>query len=1731
MDFDPNAQIEYTTDPGGNIPLHSDQDTTTSYEDQGGNVPLYTSPEIMPRPKDLIANRAARAHYALGNKSPGLDALSDSFSTDEAENNFRATLAGEEVAQLDQKKKQLVEEAAQRTGGNINTEQAQLLRHILALTIHPDPNTILERQFATKYTGDVLTANASPSAPTSEATPAQFNLAADEIHNTAAMMEIGRKGLEDVEKAKKDQGWIGWGVDILEGFVPGLSEYRLAHPEEAGIPGSSFNIRERLNYIWQLPIPKAQEEYRKDLDYLLSHNLNDAELYARAFFGMGWESRFARDAGSLVNATPMAVALGAKMTGVVRGAVEGLSTQPIKVKTVYAATGDLAKAAEAGALQKAKTLFTIRDPLLHGTDLGEDVPLIFNPSSVVRLNPGELAREAQDRLVSALEQSARKSAEFAFNLRRIDRVPPETVQVMLQQAKRDFNVEYSRLTDGIINADLVPAETNAGNVNFLKVTIGKRDGTLFKSGTEANNYAQREYGLNVERYTTGGKAPPKKQIIPGAPPKQPPIVEFRKQEGKIFEHLQAPAEGYTRLWRAERSGEPGTRYTTDLAGIALPFQKQYKGPVSYVDVLTKDLGKYLDKVGAAKGAEFTLPADIVKGAKQFNPDAMVGHNGGPPLEADINTVPPVTVKQQGNGFYIQITKPLDEVNPMARESIAIPTHNQNSESIPNLFLGALRGARETLSETQNANRAVTTLVPNQARRLIKEMVKPIGVLRKGSYNRLMNMLEHDLAYTDYPTGTHGRRFYSQGALEREWRQINGALPTEQESLAYWTYHQVMETDLAVRDVNMYRDLSRMGTEHWMMPMRDEKGNETMSQPFFGIFRRDLPWKEKKDWGVWVEDGENSKYYSKSMGDAVKSHIQKIIEEGGQVIQIPNYTDRPLRDITGDGRLINFVVSKNLQSKPLPMRLVDKNDGIHVIYPHPFKVVKPKIQKADKGNLDYFGDQTIQLAVREKDAKAVAQNYEQVNKMIHNGVPEPEIVRFIEGHITGVDPAKLIKEFGKGGRLYSDEYVPITHTRMNVAAIDNNPRLFKQFRDIEDHTKSPLNLWNQVDTSFLQERDLPAREGRIMKSGDFPIVRVQPATTINPMAALQKGLTNAMRGIHMNDMKASSIEQWISQNADLLQDPDLARRNPYYAFYNMAFNKGAPRDQIMNAYWTQNRIRQFIGQSTELGKTQRWVEEKLFNMVPHGTAKWFAVHDYPIVRDPVSYARSAMFHNIFGLFNPKQFFVQVQASAHVGFLAGYKNGMGGMTYSALQRAGLQFTEDPNIFAHYAKIAARTNKSLGMSGGDNPEWFIEAYRFLQRHAGDVVSSEYALRSDLADAKVVTTKVRKFLDWGLFPFTEGERFPKMSAFNAAYLEWRSVNPAAILDRAAEDKILNRAMTFYANMTRAGNSAIEESLASPMLQFTTWNRRLIDQMWGHELTGKEKARAIIGHSILYGIPMGVGTAIPLAVYDDVRSAMLEEGKDMDSTTIRLLTNGLLNYITSLITGRDYDVSRSLGPSNTQIIEDFIWGDKKMLELLSGPLGSFIASAWKAAFPFMANMYLGATGQDGFQLNKEDILDVARQTTIGSSLWRDYYMLNFQKFYSRNEKLISADADWKDALMLTFFGAERQEWRDMQIWSRHLTDVNAAHKDAQKKAIVELQRSYRAMANDDAALSEKHYANALVWMNVFGDLRDDEIVDTFRQSREGLIMGQYDQAKINYGKRGNKSTLGARMQRMFNMK
>jgi len=119
------------------------------------------------------------------------------------------------------------------------------------------------------------------------------------------------------------------------------------------------------------------------------------------------------------------------------------------------------------------------------------------------------------------------------------------------------------------------------------------------------------------------------------------IQNLIRKAHSIESQLPAVKSGMTRLWRGNRPGEEGQNptFTNSLVGIALPFLEQYGGNLTYIDIPTQDLAKYIDRVASSPDSEFTVTPELAKTAQIVKENFVDGQGPGRPGDSARHGIP------------------------------------------------------------------------------------------------------------------------------------------------------------------------------------------------------------------------------------------------------------------------------------------------------------------------------------------------------------------------------------------------------------------------------------------------------------------------------------------------------------------------------------------------------------------------------------------------------------------------------------------------------------------------------------------------------------------------------------------------------------------------------------------------------------------------------------------------------------------------------------------------------------------------------------------------------------------------------------------------------------------------------------------------------------------------------------------------------------------------------------
>lgn len=1095
------------------------------------------------------------------------------------------------------------------------------------------------------------------------------------------------------------------------------------------------------------------------------------------------------------------------------------------------------------------------------------------------------------------------------------------------------------------------------------------------------------------------------------------------------------------------------------------------------------------------------------------------------------------IKPQGNGYYISITKAVDETKGQVKDLLVVDSANANPESTANALFGKWRTAADLLPALQRGNRMLSLMAPNRFKEQVQEIAEKLTDLSRRDRDELGRIaaIGRDMQNLDNPS-LRGYFFKSVGELETAFLRNLQKPPSAAQIDAYFTYVDLSRMEYFMRNLAFRRDLERQGVEQ--VKFYYHNGEQVMETPHLWARKvDDLPWASSEDFHVWDADTKGPANVFTQRRDM--DHLKDYVKQGRKVYQIANPANLPLSDVTGKKIPIHFVVTDKFEYKPLDAQLIRDNPGGHSIYPGQAFVKQPTVEPGLKGILHYLGDKSIYNFSTMRQAVKAAGLLDEARLAIKNGTENllPDILaRGLPGTVG------QIKALFKDGGHLSLEH-PIVATRTNERAIDGMYQ-GRTLRDLDtynpkgerfrDELNSSYNLMRNVDNEFLQDKDaiLPT-----IKKGDRegdPIFHYAPAKQLDPWQALQRGIGGAIRQRWLNDYKTGAVDQWIESFKSLFEAGKLAqvRANPLPYFFNAKLTKSAATyGEVQKAEASRAAIMNFLGVQTELGEKIDWMRWKmvdgLYDALSRVSPKYgekFANSDFitnfltPGKIDPARYMRNMAFHVTIGLFNPIRYLLHAAYSTHVLAIAGPTRGYQGMVASGLLQYMTMhgWTEDADLIAHVAKMAR------GMGGWSEDE-FKEMYGALKDSGWGIVGNESAWKQDVFDPKLFKSNAGKFLDAGTWFFRKGEQFSRLSAFGAAYKEWKAANPVAQLTQRELGSILTRADDLSLNMTKASLSGWQRGWLGVMTQFKTYNMRFMEQVLpgvfgkSNRITQAEALRAVGVYSLLYGIPATAGGVLGfLPVYEMLQKAAFDNGINLHESWKQPFNDGILsssvNFASELMGGdRAYNFPQRYGAYADQDMYDYVLGNKGLLDVLMGPSGEMIGQAAHAIWPGFYGLSKFLQGKpEEYPVRITDVLDAFRRVGAVSQWFKFGMATVYGAYYDQNYKLVSNNLDTFDGLTMLLTGLTPREISDNTLMQGAQRDVEAY----QKKWGDDYQRNFRLAMQAYKSGNEQEgnaYLQRAQTAKVLGNFSPKDLLKLQRQAVRQNELTEIQQTRYNF--------------------
>lgn len=1730
-------------------PVTPPEDSLISIDTQSYNNSPVLTPEVAER-------RAGKFKYGLDeilNKSQ--EQIFQNINDGE-ENDIRVQAAGA----VDEKKlletQKVIQQVTENKGKPLTFEEADGLVQIIAhMSKKTDPASVLEEAYGKQFMATLdRTAEQNPDNVLTEAkriNPEVIATAMQEKSTLVTKREFAQSLVENIEGEIANQGWVPFLADAAKGFVPGYNDVKLRGNADVGIfagIGLGQNLEEQRKSLLRLPFEDYKIKLNEIATKLRADNPQIAAEFVKSVVGMSSDDVFLQTGGSAVDlATSGYGKAGIKAAGGVRGIARRLGTSQADktLSDALKATDDMSKAAAnpdisrsgihaaAGDLKESavvKATGNIAGDLVPDSPVATKHALEALPSTLrtdltdIAANPGRHGQE----IVNRISESATKVDSMLTDAieygQKIDRLPEvmateNGVRVLIEYIKD----AYPSLRNAILDVTR-PYREAVSNTYLADMHLGKGDGTYFSSRTVAENFI-KYHGIKgdiLEGTDTARKASQDVFYVPRKAIEKNEDFGYAFKDGKVhfykdaanqvtIDHSITPKEGYVPVTVDDRGrlNVGKTSYQEKLDQIAIQVDGEIftgKSPREALDKYNQAYGRKNDPKKFQEGyvtsdGRFVTSPELPDMARQRT-----------------------SVEQQGLGYYIKVTKPLNETDKVIRDLIAETKNTQIPDSKLNQFIngfregggGKIRTPQDVLSRAEMNNRITAVEAPKLYFELMKENAKEIRSLFNSRFlpagrKRWEDFMRVVEAAQDIPDPllpkNKGYFFKDPAEFENYYQTNMGYLPDQGTIAAYFEFKRGMEVDRIFRNIAEHRNQQRLGAETHAIIGNGVDGKPIKSAEFSGVEHKQFPSGSTDNIVVMGDKmGEEKLYDVSKMNTKQKKDFDDGIKSGAyRLIEMFNPELRELNgfgDIIGDAR-VRYVLTKTAESRELDWNHIPRRGGGHLQYDYDHYIKQANVRYDNVGNKYWYeGDTTLMpIQIRAMGSK-VAGHLDEVRKLLKG--ENEEAARLYSNKNLHIDWDTVKGWFSEGkdetgkfraARLNLDERIQVVSKNKSIMQVDKE--LERKYgvnsTNFKNGTKEgSLARLNQVEFSGERDSwDVFTLEDK--GSRGKPLYQIAPAKTVDPITTMNRGLQRIAHSNFMDDYKTMSVEHWLKQASKYLDASDSEIWGSPYFHYNQPKWKGDVPEEIKGSllaskYHTDQLVGTPSATEASLHSGVQKLQDMLYNKVsPKATVPSWLL---PTLKDPLAFGRSIAFDFKLGLFNLPQFIVQANNYANIYGIAGHRYATPG-AYAAQLHFWSRVNSNENIMKWMDEMASK----LDVPGASKwkPGEFLEAKRELDLTGFGKTGGEYAALDNPNSTKVVGNAIDTFLDWGRTPFKLGEENAKYGAWYTAFKEFRDKNPVGAISQADRSEILRRADLLNVNMSRASSSAIHQGIWSVPTQFYTYQIRLLEMFLGNRITGEERMRMFKVNALLYGVPMAGGlTGLPVA--DWLNQKALENGYVVgDNYFHDMLMQGVPSAIGAIVTGEgdpkkgiNFDFGNRFGTKGLEMLGGM--GEAKpMLDMLGGPLWSIIKGTVEQSDGFTRAMISMMKGDgDVFPMTTEDIVDVFKEISTVNTAWRTLAAINTGRWISKKEAYLT-DTSGASAVFSAITGLKDQRINDLTTMSNSIKQQGEYEKAVEKQFLQEYRRGVLAQKDNNTEQAQKFFTRAQAWLAV-GGYREDRV-------------------------------------------
>jgi hypothetical protein len=1730
---------------------------TTTPEDDTTPVFLQddTAPILTPNPQ-VSDVRAQKAHLGLGD-TMGMDKDSIRARIQSGqEQEFRDAAASNLTYQAARNQEQSLIDARNKKGAPLEYEEALKIVDPFNPANKPaDPHDVIERAYAQKLIGMSNTAAAYMQDTVVDhavqEVPEQLATAQANMSKLTTRLEFAKTMKQDVDNEIENQSWMGWGADFAKTMFQPYMEYKLRGntPGVGGLGGGLLlgsNLKAQGDHVFNLPTddqykstltdivnrlkkdnPQAASQF---LDYVIGTSTNERNLqnvftilspldYAQGF----------NLSKSLVRKIELTNRVNTAFKQIVQEAAKEGQDIPVKA-VVQEAMGDVKSAGATRAADNiSKAVTGNLDPV---QDAKETLTTNFRlDADNLDAAPGPLSRDELTSLKDSFYKAGDNLYQRLVDVLRVNRTP---VPLASEQAVKEYQAaaraDYpgERILD--IGSPIHMPETNTYHIPF---TFGNAEGRLFSDPETALNYAKAR-----------GYADPR-------------ISEATGEVEKVPAKVTGSPQDFRDKARLEKSLPAANNYLDQLQTKYNRIQK----------------GRYVGPIQPGELEDLTTSIQSVRDLRDNLQKQLDTVNG------KLVTTEPV-IEQHGLGYKFTVIRPYKETDDavrtwLTRSDKALSTSSMEGwNGWKNSVLGWVRSADDTLSFNESLNRKIATYTQTTLKEWAKNEARDIEAVanqtkwytpwnwyRKLTRKEMFDQFDETLRFAKTNTddkGQLGAFFKNPQELDDHYQRFYRRSVTYPEVRAYFAHVKLNEGNRVLSEIAEFRNRARLGAEqHQLFTMSD--GKKISSGFFDGISRNVFPSGGGQILIMGANKGEEKLYHlgANEIPGKLITKYRDLVETGkAKVIEIYDPDNNPLSGFVGAGKeRIRYVLTSNVESKPLGLNHVNRRGGGHFDYDVDSFIKQAKISDEHAGDVRtdkrrvfkrvYTGDNTLMAGsgIKSQDSDIAAKMTRMNQLMRESKIDEAkELSKKLgidwETMSSWYDPERIVNGKKVGARIDWNEPFYVVPRNKRIYDIDSKGLVDRIGGEkvFQDASKTG-SLAKQFQVEYNQARD---SEGlftlKDVGSQGNPIYKRETAPLVDPIPTMNKALTRAIRSIFMDDYKIHAVEHWLREASPYLKaEESEIRAAPFYHFYNAdkgAFTSGTDPATISNLLSNRLKIQQFVGMPNKVetaihGLTQiladqfyqkfgpvenRNIVTKGFTVVPlWAISKW---------QDPISGIRSLAFNAKLGLFAVPQFLVQSQTFVNIWALGGRAAGAG--TFAMMLHQWARLNASPEWLRAYDRYATKLN--VFGSKWRPGEW-MEARNELAKTGFEHVGGEYQLADDQMQHRFIKNEWNNFLDAGQAPFREGEKATRLGAYYTAFREFRDANPTKVLTDADRATILQKADLYTANMSRASASSLNSSIFSLPMQFLTYQVRMAELFFGKRLgetTGERalnRARLMGFYAAMYGAPGALGvTGYPFA--DGIREEAINHGYVPGNNQFTdAVMNGLVAWQLAMITGKgdyqkgsQYDVQGRWGTQGFTQLQESMRSDETVWKLIGGAGVDTFMSTIAHADPFWQfARQIVSDDEEGnkFKVSPADFLNIFSEISSADLVGRGIYALHTGRWIAKNGQYME-DVTPADVLFREITGFKTQDQSDVFLLHDIQRQEKEVQQDAARKITKDYQRGLDAVRDKDYDTAQTYFTNARARMIASGiplDMRAKIMAEASKGYEPETLTSQWDWA------------------------